>query len=509
MALTQKDLDRILNSQGAVQRAFDANQPTVTAQRPSSPSLQGIANVLNAIRQPLDVYGLNKNIPLVGGMTAADVTGLNQVAPLTEDIAYGRPVMRGGSLQTMQADPRLAGFVDLIPTAALATKGGKAAAKAGLKEVARQIETGTGAFGKGTIDPRMYAYLPDTPKNRNPLVGTRFESQAQGNLVPEVPLKIEDLKGGSIKIVPYDLTNADQLITSVSDEALQNPVYTMGGKNFSRLQQNYLNNIGGASNLEIAKRVANRIDTTRAENLKQGGTGEVYKLPMTMGQNSEFFSTYPTDILKQLAIQNGDKKSIKQLNEFLRNAPVATPKGQVRPFGNFKGIETPEGQQQLLTGEGFGAKGTAGEFRKAFAAEMAKTRNEKAFNYNFEDVRNSVLDPDLINLPKGMAGNTVVKALENTPLTPSSLGSKIGAYDTDIAGQYFGRLNTTPVDILMPKTYNNLYKIFESKYPSKHPEALRNMTIAAMEKRKENIGEFIDQEVIDNYYKYQEGLLRK
>lgn len=358
------------------------------------------------------------------------------------------------------------------------------------------------------FDPNMLGVnLPHTPSKPNPLVGTRFKSAPQGNLVPEVPLKIEDLKGGSIKIVPYDLTNADQLITSVSDEILQNPVYTMGGKNFSRLQQNYLNNIGGASNLEIAKRVANRIDTTRQENIAQGGTGEVFKLPMTMGQNSEFFSTYPTDILKQLAIQNGDKKSIKQLNEYLRNAPVSTPKGLIRPFGNFKGIETPEGQMQLLTGEGFGAKGTAGEFRKAFAAEMAKTRNEKAFGYNFEDVRNSVLDPDLINLPKGMAGNTVVRALENTKLTPSAQGSKIGAYDTDIAGQYFGRLNATPVDILMPKTYSNLYKIFASKYPNKHPEALRNMTIAAMEKRKENIGEFVDQQVIDNYYKYQEGLL--
>jgi hypothetical protein len=28
-----------------------------------------------------------------------------------------------------------------------------------------------------------------------------------------------------------------------------------------------------------------------------------------------------------------------------------------------------------------------------------------------------------------------------------------------------------------------------------------------MEKRKNNIGELIDQEVIDSYYKYQEGLL--
>lgn len=422
---------------------------------------------------------------------------------------FSQPISYNQSAANQQMGNIFSGLLDITPAIGAIKPVVKPVGKAIAGEMARQIETGTGLIGKNIVDPRMYAYLPDTPKSPNPLVGTRFESKAQGNLVPEIPLKIEDLKGGSIKIVPYDLTNADQLISSVSGEALNNPVYTMGGKNFSRLQQNYDRNIGGASNLEIAKRVAGRIDTTRKENIAKGGTGEVFKLPMTMGQNSEFFSTYPTDILKQLAVQNGDKKSIKQLNEWLRNAPVATPKGQVRPFGNFKGIETPEGQQQLLTGEGFGAKGTAGEFRKAFAAEMAKTRNERAFGYNFKDVKNSVLDPDLINLPKGMAGNTVVKSFENTSLTPSSLGSNIGAYDTDIAGKYWGRLETTPVDILMPKTYNNLYQIFAKKYPDKHPNELRNMTIAAMEKRKENIGELVDNQVIENYYKYHEGLLGK
>lgn len=178
MALTQAELDRIMGKQSVVQRAFEANQPTISAQRPSSPSLSSISNVLEAIRKPLDVYGLKKNIPVIGGTTFADVTGLNQIAPLSQDVAYGRPVMRGGSLQTMQADPRLAGLIDFIPAAAVAAKGGQVAAKAGLKEVAKQIEAGTGVFGKGTIDPRMYVYLPDTPKSRNPLVGTRFVSES-------------------------------------------------------------------------------------------------------------------------------------------------------------------------------------------------------------------------------------------------------------------------------------------------------------------------------------------
>lgn len=350
------------------------------------------------------------------------------------------------------------------------------------------------------------SYLKNIPSNPNPLVGTRFKTQDLQNLVPENPIKIEDLKGSSIKIVPYDMTNAGQRVLSVSGGNIPNPVDTMGGIDFARLIDNYNKNIGGASNKEIAKRVAARTEQTRLENLAQGGTGEVYKVPITMSKESEFFSTYPTDILKQIAA-TGDKKSIKALNENLRNAPVSTPKGLVRPFENFKGIETPEGQMQLLTGEGFGAKGTAGEFRKAFTKEMSKVRNESAFGYNIDDVLNSVLDPRLMNIPKGYGGLSVVETFPNAPLTPSALGSKIGAYDTDIAGKYFGSLQLTPIEVLMPKTYKNIYSEFQKLYPDAPPEKLRNFTIGAIEKRKENIGELVDQQMIDNYYKYHEGLL--
>jgi hypothetical protein len=516
MALTQKDLDRILNSQGAVQRAFDANQPTVTAQRPSSPSLSGIANVLNAIRQPLDVYGLNKNIPVVGGMTAADVTGLNQVAPLTEDIAYGRPVMRGGSLQTMQPDPRLAGFLDFIPAAGLAAKGGQVAAKAGLKEVARQIETGTGAFGKGTIDPRMYAYLPDTPMSPNPLVGNRFVSESANNLVPETILPIEKLKGSSIVKTPYDNTNAGQIISEISgDIRLQNPVTTMGGDDFARLINNYNQNIGGASNYGIASRVGNRFDVARKENLAAGGTGEIYSAPVTMSQKeaSEAFSTYPTEIGMQILNQQGNKKSIKEFNDWFKNSAVTINRNGknvlVRPFNSFKGIETPEGQSQLFTGEGFGAGGTAGNARKNFFDGLSMTRFEKMFDYNMKDIRGAVNDPRFVNLPKGYVKGNLIKTFEDTALTPSSLGSKIKSYDTDIAGKYAGTINPTPIEILMPKTYERIFAEMADRYPKKTNTQLHNMTLGAMEKRKDKFSEVIDQQIIDNYYRFHEGLLGK
>jgi hypothetical protein len=516
MALTQEQLNRILGKENVVQRAFNENRPTVSTQNPNSPSLSAISNVLETIRKPLDVYGLNKKIPVVGGTTFADVTGLNQIAPLTQDVAYGQPLMRGGSLQTMQADPRLAGLVDFIPAVGGAAKLGQVGAKAGAREIARQIQEGTGVFGRNVIDPRMYAYLPDTPSKPNPLVGTRFVSKAQGNLVPEVKIPIEKIKGASIVGTPYDNTPADTLIEQISDDIILNqPVYTMGGDNFSRLINNYNQNIGGASNYGMASKMNNRFDVARQENLANKGTGEVYSTPFNMSDEvpSEAFSSYPTDVITQIFNQNGDKKSLSEFNNWFRNSGVQVQKNGksvlVRPFGNFKGIETPEGQAQLYTGEGFDAGGTAGNARKNVFKGASQVNFEKMFGYNMKDIRGAVNVPEYVNLPKGYARGNLIQIPEKTILTPSSLGSKIKAYDTDTGGKYAATINTTLVQYLMPKTYNRIYAELKNKYPSYTDKALSNMTVGAMEKRANNISEIVDDQVIDSYYGFQEGLLGK
>lgn len=68
----------------------------------------------------------------------------------------------------------ITGVSDVMPAAALGSLG----AKAGAKEIAHQIETGTGVFGKATIDPRMYAYKPTFPSKPLPEgVGQTFERE--------------------------------------------------------------------------------------------------------------------------------------------------------------------------------------------------------------------------------------------------------------------------------------------------------------------------------------------
>jgi hypothetical protein len=475
------------------------------------PVTASLASVLDLIKKPLDYYAVDKRVPVVGGQSAADLIGLTGTQSLVQDFSQGKPMMRDGL-----PDERFIDAAGMIPMIKPAAVGAGQAAKYLGKEALRQGYEGTGLLGKIAPDMKMYAYLPDTPSKPNALVGTRFVSEAQGNLVPEVQIPIEKIKGASIVGTPYDNTPADTLIKQISDDiTLDNPVYTMGGDNFARIISNYNNNIGGASNYGMASKMNNRFDVARKENLANKGTGEVYSATFNMSDEvpSEAFSSYPTDVITQIFNKNGDRKSTAAFNDWFRNSGVQIQKGGktvlVRPFGNFKGIETPEGLAQLYTGEGFGAGGTAGNARKNLFKGASQTKFEKMFGYNMKDIRGAVNVPEFANLPKGYARGNLIEIPEKTILTPSSLGSKIKAYDTDTAGRYAGRINTTPIEILMPKTYNTIYAEMLKKYPKYDENNIKKMTLGAMEKRGSNISELVDNQVIDSYLQYHEGLLGK
>jgi hypothetical protein len=131
--------------------------PEMGEVKPKYPALNAWSKGLEMATAPLNKYALDKRIPLVGGMTAADFTPLNDLTSLARDVSYGDPVVRGKSLQTSKIDPRLLAVADIVPVAGAAAKGATTLAKAGAKEVARQVETGTGVIGRNTMDPRMYA----------------------------------------------------------------------------------------------------------------------------------------------------------------------------------------------------------------------------------------------------------------------------------------------------------------------------------------------------------------
>lgn len=344
----------------------------------------------------------------------------------------------------------------------------------------------TAARGQGGV------FLAHTPGKPNPDVGTRFQREYTGGLADKNPVRIEDLKGSSIQIMPWDSTSRNMRISSVSDELLPSPVLTTGGQDFARDLRHVEQSIGGASNRAIANRIMDRARIAQRENLMAGGSGNVYQLPVTMGDAAENFSTMPTDVLLGLINRKGlDAKTADDINSAIRAFKVVknTKSGKVvtTPFSQFKGIDTPEGIRQLYTGEG--VSGSAGDLRKAFVDRMYLKPFQRHFGFNAEDIAGAVRDPVLDNVPKGWAGNTVIRALPDKPLLPSTHP----AYDTDFPGLYFGSMPNMPAEVLMPKSFGLLSKELGNRRAD-----LRTMVLGALEKRSAGISELVDDQVIDS-----------
>lgn len=357
----------------------------------------------------------------------------------------------------------------------------------------------------GRMSP-VSIYRKTTPLKPDPEVGTRFEAESIGGLAEKTPVRIEDLKGSSVMIMPWDSTSRNVRVSSISEETLPREVITHGGQDYARDIEHISKNIGGASNLSIAKRIRDRDIAARKENIAAGGTGRIIHLPTTMGEGAENFSVMPTEILLGLLDNsNPTKKFAKEIDDSIRNYKVAKGTGEKRvitqPFKNFKGVMTEEGRMQLYTGEGIDS--TAGELRKAFVDRLTLKENQEALKFNSEDLVAAITDPSLAGIQKGFAGNTVLMTDETGM---HLLPSKNPTYSTDFTAQYLGSLGQSlPVEAFFPKLFSNLQQEMAGKKGD-----IRNMVLGALEKRKEGVSELIDQQVIDNYYHYLEqskGLL--
>ena len=142
--------------------------------------LGGVADVLSPVSEFADQYKISDRIPFLGGMSAADLTGLKGAQSLVNDMSYGKSPISGASLQTTKVDPRV---IDLAGVSGAMIPIGKALGKAALREGARQIETGTG-IGRAVVDPRSpittWHGSPHTfpPTANNPL--GEFDSAKMG-----------------------------------------------------------------------------------------------------------------------------------------------------------------------------------------------------------------------------------------------------------------------------------------------------------------------------------------
>ncbi len=342
----------------------------------------------------------------------------------------------------------------------------------------------------------MGSYLPSTPLKVNPLVGTRYEREFLGGLAEKKPQLIENLKGSSLMVMPWDASSRNYAVKSISGEALPRNVVTHGGQDYARDVAHMQEGIAGASNLGIARRIQSRDAQARKENLAAGGTGDIIHSPITMGEGDINFSVMPTEaMLGIIDAREPSKKFIKELDASIRQ--YKDPQKGTTPFKNFAGVNTEEGRMQLFTGEG--VTGTAGDLRKTFINRTAGLKGRQEYlGFNAEDLAAALRDPALEGVPKGYIGNTLIKVgPEGMNLRPS----KNPTYSTDFTGQYIGTLgNNVPIEVLFPK----LFPQYEQAYAKQRGD-LRNMAIGGLEKSSKNVSELIDQQVIDNYYKYLEN----
>jgi hypothetical protein len=224
-----------------------------------------------------------------------------------EKLSYGDPLFRMPQQSNIPITADKAYLAETLASVPMAggatTKLSNRAADELVRLITRNPEATAPAAleAAGQLAPLSRVYKQSTPLKPDPEVGTRFEREYIGGLAEKTPVKIEDLQGSSLMIMPWDLTNRNYKITGISGEPLATPVVTHGGQDYARDLSHIEKGVGGASNLGIARRIKNRDTIAREENLAAGGTGDVVHLPATMGEYSEFFSVDPTQTIFSFA----------------------------------------------------------------------------------------------------------------------------------------------------------------------------------------------------------------
>jgi hypothetical protein len=141
---------------------------------PRRKALGLLADALTSGQEALNTV----NLPYVGGLG-----GLlfGQAPQYLQDVSYGMPAFRGGNvatggLGTFTPDTRMLDVATLPFVGAGAAKAGQVGAKTLGKEIARQVETGTGILGSNVLDPRQYA----TAYHGSPAIFDKFDINKVG-----------------------------------------------------------------------------------------------------------------------------------------------------------------------------------------------------------------------------------------------------------------------------------------------------------------------------------------
>ena len=116
----------------------------------NEPITKALATGLNAVSTPMNEYRLPEGVPLLGGQSAADLTGLTGAQGVVQDFSRGN--LQSGDMRMFDLLGLGSG---VAPAARTAVKGG------GLlgKEALRQMNEGTGLLSRLAPDPRQYMFV--------------------------------------------------------------------------------------------------------------------------------------------------------------------------------------------------------------------------------------------------------------------------------------------------------------------------------------------------------------
>jgi hypothetical protein len=373
----------------------------------NEPVTRALGRGLQAIADPLNQYRLPESMPVVGGISAADFTGLTGAQGVLQDFSKGD--LQSGDMRMFDLLGLGAGAV---PVAKTALKGG------GLlgKEALRQMNEGTGLLSKVTIDPKMN--VVETTRMGDIGFDPRFdprklEQERLNRLttkvdVPEIQvpkLSLVDYEGYPFITSMSDRTNVGML-QSINDVPVN--VDLQGGQNYM------FNNAGQA--WASAKAPSQSI-IKNAKMLKEITGKDPLYMPWRMAPTGGDFANMTGETMLKYMSSNMSKSAQRKVNKDIKKF-----------IPNFKGVGSEEGINQFRT--------VSDKTRKALKNMLdTKYRNEGGLSIG--EARLAVSDPTQL-LAKDSGLQNVGRIFADQPMIQQS-GHK--AYPKGVAGEGLGLLD--------------------------------------------------------------------
>jgi hypothetical protein len=110
--------------------------------------------------------------------------------------------------------------------------------------------------------------------------------------------------------------------------------------------------------------------------------------------------------------------------------------------------------------------------------------------------------PEIHAAPAGYAGNTFIANVPHAGLGPK----RHSVYDTTGYGEYSGKGAQVPAELYMADTFERVSRELQKQFPKAGASAIRAMTIGALQTRKGNVSQMVNDRVMKNIERFHEGV---